>query len=540
MDTRNFTSRISFFYVLLLVAAVILSVFCINSDYEKPFGTKKDDIISSLTIDSSYKTAKSTSYTLKTREIMEKGGAIGIYIDHWDLTVLADGYKIYSRTASKSIFCNTTGSTWNIISIPPDSSKIDIVLKSQTNESFNHNIKISCGTAVKLYRSILKRSIIQMILGLIVAGIGIFLFINWVFVIRMAEKGSYIPYFATICVLLGIWTILVSEFVLLEVSNYVAVYFIGHLCLLSMSFPLVVFTKKFYKLSDSLLFKLLSIVVVVIPVVNVSLQFLGIRELRQQLPFTHLSILLAMLYMIYAILRAIFNRQLTRSMKVSVAGLFLFFVSVFFTLGTYYTVNDSTFTIPIAFMVLFCVFTWLAISMDSRAILEENRDIQIYKQLAEKDVLTGLANRNCYESTCRNTRIDGNVCVLTLDLNNLKKVNDTLGHSDGDRIICAAADSINSVFGKTGLCFRIGGDEFCIIIRNSSEETLRKQITQLRNIEAKYNLTHKDAPLYMAAGYAFFDPSKDKGIEDIRMRADKEMYADKRRSKEKIKETFTA
>ncbi len=71
MDTRNFTSRISFFYVLLLVAAVILSVFCINSDYEKPFGTKKDDIISSLTIDSSYKTAKSTSYTLKTREIIE-------------------------------------------------------------------------------------------------------------------------------------------------------------------------------------------------------------------------------------------------------------------------------------------------------------------------------------------------------------------------------------------------------------------------------------------------------------------------------------
>ncbi len=533
MDSQNFTSRISFVYVLLIIAAVFFSILCINSDYEKIFGVKKDEVVSSLTIDSSYKTAKSTSYTLRTRDVLEKGGAIGIYIDHWDLTVLADGYKIYARTSSKSVFCNTTGSTWNIISVPPDSSKIDIVLKSRTNESFNHNIKINCGTALKLYRSILKRSFPQVVLGLIVTGIGIFLFINWIFVIRMAEKGSYIPYFATVCILLGIWTILVSEFVLLEVSNYVAVYFIGHLCLLSMSFPLVVFTKKFYKLNDSILFKVLSVAVVVIPILNVSLQLFGIRELRQQLPYTHLSILLAMLYMIYAILRAILNRQLTRSMKVSVAGLFLFFVSVFFTLGTYYTVNDSTFTVPIAFMVLFCVFTWLAISMDSRAILEENRDIQIYKQLAEKDVLTGLANRNCYESTCRNTRIDGNICVLTLDLNNLKMVNDTMGHSDGDRIICAAADCINSVFGKTGLCFRIGGDEFCIIIRNSSEETLRKQIAQLRNIEAKYNFIHKDAPLYMAAGYAFFDPARDKGIEDIRMRADKEMYADKRRSKEK-------
>ncbi len=533
MSARNFTSRISVIYLLLLLSAIILAVFCIFSDYKKPFDAKKMDISEPLSAEIVSRTSDSAYYTMSAEELLKKGGSLGIYIDHWEMSVLSDGENIYSRAESRSIFGNTTGSSWNIITIPPESNRIEIYLTSHHNEKFNHNIRIECSTPLELYRSILVRSIPQLILSLIVTGIGIFLFLNWIFVIRMSEKGSYIPYFAIFSIAIGIWTMLVSDFVLLEVHNYLAVYFIGHLCLMAISFPLIMFTKRFYKLNNSPLFTILSIFTLMIPVVNISLQLLGVRELRQQLPLTHLGIVLAMIYMIYAIVRATIVNKLTRSMQISAVGLLIFFAGNIFTLTKYYTVYDSTFTIPIAFMMLFCVFTWFAISIESHAIMVENRDIQLYKQLAEKDILTGLANRNCYEKTCHTTPATGNMCVITLDLNNLKTINDTRGHADGDKIIKAAADFISTVFSKTGLCFRIGGDEFCIITRNSSEETIRKQIAHLRTIETQYNYLYKETPLYMAAGYAFYDPSTDKDIEDIRKRADQEMYADKRRSKER-------
>ncbi|SKB58095.1 diguanylate cyclase (GGDEF) domain-containing protein [Lachnospiraceae bacterium] len=531
MSTRNFTSRIGVIYLFLLLTAIVLSIICIFSNYKKPFDAKKTVISEPLSAELVSRTPNSAYYTVSAKELLKKGGALGIYIDHWEMTVLADGESIYSRAESRSIFGNTTGSSWNIITIPADSNRLEIYLSSRHNEKFNHNIKIVCGTPLNLYHTILIGSIPQMILSLIATGIGLFMFLNWVFVIRMSEKGSYIPYFAIFSIAIGIWTMLVSDFILLEVQNYIAVYFIGHICLMAISFPLIMFTKRFYKLNNSPLFTVLSIFTLMIPVINILLQFSGVRELRQQLPFTHLGIVLAMIYMIYAIIRASIGNKLTRSMQLSVAGLMIFFAGNIFTLTKYYTVFDSTFTIPIAFMMLFCVFTWFAISIESHAIMVENHDIQLYKQLAEKDILTGLANRNCYEKTCRTTPASGNMCVITLDLNNLKTINDTRGHADGDKIIRASADFISAVFSKTGLCFRIGGDEFCIITRNSSEETIRKQISRLRTFESQYNYMYKDTPLYMAAGYAFYDPSTDKDIEDIRKRADQEMYADKRRSK---------
>ena len=84
--------------------------------------------------------------------------------------------------------------------------------------------------------------------------------------------------------------------------------------------------------------------------------------------------------------------------------------------------------------------------------------------------LTGLLNRSTFEVMTE--RIKYTTGVVIIDVNKLKWVNDTLGHKYGDALIRITAEIIKQVYGKYAYCFRIGGDEFCIIMKKKPFESL--------------------------------------------------------------------
>lgn len=95
--------------------------------------------------------------------------------------------------------------------------------------------------------------------------------------------------------------------------------------------------------------------------------------------------------------------------------------------------------------------------------LDQGRQAELLVELADIDNLTGLYNRNTYDKWVKeHPRPDGTT-MLTFDLNYLKKCNDTLGHAMGDLYIRSAAQIISRVFEGRGKCYRIGGDEYCVI-----------------------------------------------------------------------------
>lgn len=105
------------------------------------------------------------------------------------------------------------------------------------------------------------------------------------------------------------------------------------------------------------------------------------------------------------------------------------------------------------------------------------------KKAAENDTLTELKNRFSYSTYIQMLKDhpeNRDFAILLLDLNGLKKTNDTLGHSVGDELIQGAAWCIRKAFHKNGVCFRTGGDEFVVI--------LNKRLTEiqpmLRNFES--------------------------------------------------------
>ena len=163
----------------------------------------------------------------------------------------------------------------------------------------------------------------------------------------------------------------------------------------------------------------------------------------------------------------------------------------------------------------------------NRLIYEECLNGASYKELAEKDVMTGMYNRNAFDEWEYGCKSFEDVMLVTFDLNNLKQCNDTLGHEVGDKYIIDAAELIQSIFGKIAKCYRIGGDEFCAVIMNANKVKVEEYLQHLKNAQDFYNTKSQDVNMQIACGYAKFRET-DISIESTRSRADARMYIHKK------------
>lgn len=165
--------------------------------------------------------------------------------------------------------------------------------------------------------------------------------------------------------------------------------------------------------------------------------------------------------------------------------------------------------------------------------------INIEQEIANHDSLTGVSSRSLFEKVSRdmNIQIKENVtnikfAICECDLNNLKYINDTYGHEFGDNYIRRCCKVICDYF-KHSQVFRLGGDEFGIVIKDDDFQNLNSIIFELHNFsisEAKKDSDFKERTSF-ASGYAIFDPEKDKTVSDVLRRADTEMYKNKKEIK---------
>ncbi len=142
-------------------------------------------------------------------------------------------------------------------------------------------------------------------------------------------------------------------------------------------------------------------------------------------------------------------------------------------------------------------------------------------KLSSVDLLTGLYNRNKLNAYMHGVEEsdDTPMGLVFLDINGLKKVNDQQGHLAGDELIKRAAKVLNDVFEGNAI-FRVGGDEFVVILKAVDEEKIRKYIDDL-------HVLAKQRDVSFAAGYAITDNHKE--IEKALNEADFQMYKDKRK-----------
>lgn len=165
---------------------------------------------------------------------------------------------------------------------------------------------------------------------------------------------------------------------------------------------------------------------------------------------------------------------------------------------------------------------------------QENKEIEQLKEKAYKDQPTGLYNRQKLEEVKPLVDKKEIVTFINIDINNLKKTNDTYGHTKGDELIKNASDAIK-IYSKDDLAFRTGGDEFLIIL---FDKDVYKAADCLKSILDDLEVRKKDSSYGFVPSIASGIYQKQPGdsFDDIYNKADRIMYQNKSRQKEKEKE----
>lgn len=162
---------------------------------------------------------------------------------------------------------------------------------------------------------------------------------------------------------------------------------------------------------------------------------------------------------------------------------------------------------------------------------------ELLEYASEFDALTGVKNRYAYErfiQTLDKKSLDDDLIIISADVNGLKVVNDTNGHSAGDELLIGAAQVLDETFGKMGKVFRTGGDEFQVIINTDSElyKLQRDFDANMKKWKGK-----KVDELHISIGYALSKDNKGKTFAGLTQKADKQMYRNKQDYYQKINKT---
>ncbi len=181
--------------------------------------------------------------------------------------------------------------------------------------------------------------------------------------------------------------------------------------------------------------------------------------------------------------------------------------------------------ITIAVLIIFAVY---------RLMFKRQTELERMQDLAYKDAMTSVGNSHAYQQTVKNLdkEIEGGVvsgfAVAVCDINGLKIVNDSQGHAAGDKLICEACRMICDVFAHSPV-YRIGGDEFTVILRGRDYDSRSELVDSIRENSRK-NI--ENGGIVVAVGISEYDPKTDRKFNVIFYRADTEMYKDKKELKE--------
>jgi len=182
-------------------------------------------------------------------------------------------------------------------------------------------------------------------------------------------------------------------------------------------------------------------------------------------------------------------------------------------------------------------FGMVMVAMDSvrRELEKTNYDLASaslrLQVLAQEDPLTESYNRNAFYSWVEKQRLSDSQafpgCVAIIDVNDLKLINDKLGHQAGDLVIRAVAHTIRTLIRAEDLLFRWGGDEFLILWPNIEEKDARNRLSRLNPLLAETFLPGISDVVRVSVSLGVAPIDKSGSLESAIHEADSEMYTHK-------------
>lgn len=518
-------------YLLILIIAAVALIFgwrCTSSS----LSNRSADLHIRTLPSRCVKVSKPTTvYRISDVRWTKKASTLMFYSQHQTVVVEADGKLLYTRSLKPDSILHTTGRNCEMVSVPENTRSILVTLTNCNPDKQVSDPVFYQGDGVHMFRHELLKAGIPLLLGIMNVALGILMLTYWLFVHHWAYVSKSMLYLGILTTDLGSWFCLETGSSILLSQNPVFHSYASRILLLLLPIPFTMFVRHYLKAKDQYLCRIFVWLDVAEIAVVLFLQLMDIRDLTQTLWMTHVMIGLAVLYFIYTICNKFYHHTATHALWICTIGSIILIGALFSDMYNYYQGAQDIGPAGRIAMLLFIVTLACDTAFVSLKEIDAGRRAALYRELAEKDLLTGCYNRNAYyEDTSRCKKLT-NLLLFAFDLNNLKYYNDKFGHDCGDQYITDASHILRKIFSRYGKLYRIGGDEFCVLIDDHNTCDISHLISCLRKEEAVYNASSRNIHLQIACGYAVFDSRTDADLDALQKRADQNMYENKKQLK---------
>lgn len=446
--------------------------------------------------------------------------------------VYIDGILIFdSGEAFEKPFSIGNGSFWKSLQLGDDYDNKTITIELQPGYNMNavsgYLPTIYWGTQASFIAMILKHVLWTLIPTLILIMVGIYDIVNGLFAIHK-KKAAQLFFLGLFAVDTGLWMLIECHVLELFMSNMEYALYLSYITYGIMPVLFVRFMLSYEEFADKIYLKIIYAVGILMNLIQLLMAVTGIYSQFESewLNRIYLGITIA------GLLLALFSvRKLQKGTRKRMlySGTLIIVISAVLELIYFIFISKESSGNILRFGVyLFIVKAGFDLIREGKKLRREDLEKQILQNMAYTDGLTHMKNRFAFEQEKDRLEKSGvsHISVLVADMNGLKYVNDNYGHAYGDKIICQTAELLEEVFKDNGKCYRIGGDEFCILTENITDTSLDKCID---NMEKKIEEIHSKIEVYgLAYGRA---DGEAKDVEDIFRKADNMMYDCKKKMK---------
>ncbi len=461
--------------------------------------------------------------------------------------ILIEDTILYETSVYNSkLYNKSPGNLWNILTINSKYSEkvveIQIFMVYDTNAITVDSLLL--GDKADIILGLFAENIFGIVISLLLILLGVVLFVIDILPsYGRIKKNHGLCWIGIFALLTGIWSLIETNVVQFCVKDVRILQLIDNIIITIDTIPLILYLNIEYKILQSKWIRLLAYIGTVYILICIAIQYIGTRDwhyvLNGSLYIMMLTDASLCIYLVLMIINRINKKQPVLNCILQAVGLCsLCSCSIFETIRTINNDKmDRAGLIRIGMLIL-CVCFAIASQIETYKIVEQGLKYDLISKLAYSDGLTGLGNRTAYleqlDEYQNNQRGILELGIIYLDVNNLKAVNDNLGHEFGDELITTAAKIIQDSFKRFGKSYRIGGDEFCVLMLGAGLKNdyltglnIFNQLIEHTNKESIY--TYK---VQIAHGFTICDDFSMEKIEEAIASADSKMYENKKKLKE--------
>lgn len=449
-----------------------------------------------------------------------RGKTVIFYADDAFVSAYVGGENIYDFN-KRNFLGKSPGSYYHIITIPEDSlyEQLLISVNYVYEERYNADLNFIIGYQNSIIFDLLAKDIAENIMTLFLIICTILIFVIYTIKKLNGRKDKSLFYFYSSLLFFICWSSSFTFTASLIFHNPLFLYYINYFSLFMFGLSIISYideiTPKECYLGKIHMADLLSIC------------FFSLLHLFHIKEFAESSVYIVLMTAVFigiSIVRMLINFKRIKDISNKVISLlampFIFLNGLVYILTTNATACSLITQVVILLIAAINVFINIDKLIKELATIKES---ELLRELVYKDELTKASNRYSLEKMVKLMELQ-NLSLVSLDLNNLKYYNDNYGHSCGDRLIKDASELIADTFHNV---YRIGGDEFVVLLVDKTKIDLINLKEKLNNNIIKYNENSSDIKLEIACGFSSYQDG-DISYEDILERADEEMYNNKK------------